>query len=47
MPPINTGDRKELGKLLQSLGDGVEQYEVETVLNGNARDFDVDSKGAR
>ena len=26
--------------------DGVEQYEIETVLNGKARDFNVDSKGA-
>lgn len=26
--------------------DGVEQYEVESVLNGKARDFNVDSKGA-
>lgn len=26
--------------------DGVEQYEVESVLNGKPRDFNVDSKGA-
>jgi hypothetical protein len=26
--------------------DGVEQYEVESVLNGKARDFNVDSNGA-
>jgi hypothetical protein len=26
--------------------DGVEQYEVESVLNGKTRDFNVDSKGA-
>src|SRR3984893_10060555 len=25
--------------------NGVEQYEVETMLNGKTRDFDVDSKG--
>lgn len=25
--------------------DGVEQYEVETTLNGKARDFNIDSKG--
>jgi hypothetical protein len=26
--------------------DGVEQYEIEIVLNGKSRDFEVDSKGA-
>jgi hypothetical protein len=26
--------------------DGVEQYEIETMLNGKSRDFNVDTKGA-
>jgi hypothetical protein len=40
---LNGGDIKNIAKEKE---DGVEQYEVETVLNGKARDFDVDSKGA-
>ncbi len=37
------------GAQIKSIGkekeDGVEQYEVETILNGQSRDFDVDTKG--
>jgi hypothetical protein len=37
------------GAEIKSIGkekeDGVEQYEVETTLNGKSRDFNVDSKG--
>jgi hypothetical protein len=37
------------GAQIKSIGkekeDGIEQYEVETVLNGKSRDFNVDSKG--
>jgi hypothetical protein len=37
------------GAEIKSIGkekeDGVEQYEVETMLNGKSRDFNVDSKG--
>jgi hypothetical protein len=40
---LNGGEVKNIAKEKE---DGVEQYEVETVLNGKARDFDVDSKGA-
>lgn len=40
---LNGGDIKNIAKEKE---DGVEQYEVETVLNGKARDFDVHSKGA-
>ena len=40
---LNGGDIKNIATEKE---DGVEQYEVETVLNGKARDFDVDSKGA-
>ena len=36
------GEIKSIGKEKE---DGVEQYEVESVLNGNSRDFNVDSKG--
>lgn len=31
---------------LKEKEDGVEQYEIESVLDGKARDFNVDSKGA-
>src|SRR5271157_1118671 len=34
---------KSIGKEKE---DGVEQYEIETVLNGKSRDFNVDTKGA-
>lgn len=40
---LNGGEIKNIAKEKE---DGVEQYEVETVLNGKTRDFDVDSKGA-
>ena len=40
---LNGGEIKNIAKEKE---DGVEQYEVETVLNGKARDFDVDTKGA-
>ena len=36
------GEIKSIGKEKE---DGVEQYEVESVLNGNSRDFNVDTKG--
>jgi hypothetical protein len=39
---LKGGDIKNIGKEKE---DGVEQYEVETLLNGKARDFNVDSKG--
>jgi hypothetical protein len=39
---LKGGEIKNIGKETE---DGVEQYEVETMLNGKARDFDVDSKG--
>src|ERR1700686_2700514 len=40
---LNGGEIKNIAKEKE---DGVEQYEVETVLNGKSRDFNVDSKGA-
>jgi len=36
------GEIKSIGKERE---DGLEQYEVESVLNGNSRDFNVDTKG--
>jgi hypothetical protein len=36
------GEIKNIGKEKE---DGVEQYEVESVLNGKSRDFNVDDKG--
>ena len=39
---LKGGEIKSIGKEKE---DGVEQYEVETVLNGKARDFNVDTKG--
>ena len=36
----------EIKNIAKEKEDGVEQYEVESVLNGKARDFNVDSKGA-
>jgi hypothetical protein len=38
-------DGGEIKNIAKEKEDGVEQYEVETVLNGKARDFDVDTKG--
>ena len=35
----------EIKSISKEKEDGVEQYEVETMLNGKTRDFDVDSKG--
>ena len=39
---LQGGEIKNIGKEKE---DGVEQYEVESVLNGKARDFNVDTKG--
>ncbi len=39
---LKNGEIKNISKEKE---DGVEQYEVETLLNGKARDFDVDLKG--
>jgi hypothetical protein len=36
----------EIKNIAREKEGGVEQYEVESVLNGKARDFNVDSKGA-
>jgi hypothetical protein len=35
----------EIKNISKEKEDGVEQFEVETMLNGKTRDFDVDSKG--
>jgi len=35
----------EIKNISKEKEDGVEQYEVETMLGGKTRDFDVDSKG--
>jgi hypothetical protein len=39
---LKGGEIKNIGKEKE---DGVEQYEVESVLNGKSRDFNVDAKG--
>jgi hypothetical protein len=39
---LKGGEIKNIGKERE---DGVEQYEVESVLNGKSRDFNVDIKG--
>lgn len=39
---LKGGEIKNIGKEKE---DGVEQYEVETVRNGKARDYNVDTKG--
>ena len=39
---LKGGEVKNIGKEKE---DGIEQYEIETVLNGKARDFNVDTKG--
>ncbi len=39
---LKGGDIKNISKEKE---DGVEQYEIESVLNGKSRDFNVDSKG--
>lgn len=36
----------EIKNISKEKEDGVEQYEVESVLNGKARDFNVDSRGS-
>jgi hypothetical protein len=40
---LNGGEIKNIAKEKE---EGLEQYEVESVLNGKSRDFNVDSKGA-
>ena len=35
----------EIKNISKEKEDGVEQYEIETMLNGKTRDFDVDTKG--
>jgi hypothetical protein len=40
---LKGGEIKNIAKVKE---DGVDQYEVESVLNGKARDLNVDSKGA-
>jgi hypothetical protein len=39
---LKGGEIKNIGKEKE---DGVEQYEIESILNGKARDFNVDVKG--
>jgi hypothetical protein len=39
---LKGGEIKSIGKEKE---DGVEQYEIETMLNGKSRDFNVDAKG--
>ena len=39
---LKGGEIKNIGKEKE---DGIEQYEIESVLNGKARDFNVDTKG--
>src|SRR5438067_2427863 len=39
---LKGGEIKNIGKEKE---DGIEQYEVESVLNGKSRDFNVDAKG--
>jgi len=36
----------EIRNIVKEKEDGVEQFEVESVLNGKARDFNVDSRGS-
>src|ERR1035437_6811467 len=40
---LKGGEIKNIGKETE---DGVEQFEIESVLNGEARDFNVDTNGA-
>jgi hypothetical protein len=35
----------EIKNISEEKEDGVEQYEIESLLNGNSRDFNVDAKG--
>jgi hypothetical protein len=39
---LNGGEIKNIGKEKE---DGIEQYEIESVRNGKARDYNVDTKG--
>jgi len=39
---LNSAEIKNIDKEKE---DGTEQYEIETILNGHARDFNVDTKG--
>jgi hypothetical protein len=39
---LKGGEIKNIGKEKE---DGIEQYEVESMLNGKSRDFNVDAKG--
>ncbi len=39
---LNGGEIKNIGKESE---DGIAQYEIESVLNGKTRDFNVDTKG--
>jgi len=39
---LKGGEIKNIGKEKE---DGIEQYEIESVLNGKSRDFNVDAKG--
>jgi hypothetical protein len=39
---LKGGEIKNIGKETE---DGIEQFEIESVLNGRARDFNVDTKG--
>jgi hypothetical protein len=39
---LNGGEIKNISKEKE---DGVEQYEIESILNGKSRDFNVDAKG--
>ena len=49
LPPVQATIReqsKEIRNISSETEDGIAQYEVETVLNGKHRDFNVDTKGA-
>ena len=39
---LKGGEIKSIGKQMEA---GIQQYEIETVLNGKSRDFNVDTKG--
>ena len=39
---LKGGELKNIGKEKE---DGIEQYEIESVLNGKARDFNIDTRG--
>ena len=51
LPPVQATIREqskgaEIRNISSETEDGIAQYEVETVLNGKHRDFNVDTKGA-